>query len=111
MPYYKGRYSFTKTNRPFLVESEYLKSSKSQQMLAEWMKNTDFDSRPVIVKEEAENKELEEIVEHESEQFLDKNVVRKKILEKLGGRLTQFDRSRNNEYFLSNFFDPLEGNL
>ncbi len=42
-----------------------------------------------------------------SENFVDKNVIRRRILDRLGEKLIKFDQTKNNDYFRSNFYDPL----
>ena len=39
--------------------------------------------------------------------FVDQNVVRKRLLDKLGEKLTKYDQPKNMEYFKNSIYDPL----
>lgn len=47
----------------------------------------------------------------QSVNYIDKNVVRKRLLDKLGERLEILAHTKNNDYFKNNFYDPLEDDL
>ncbi len=70
------------------------------------MKNGDFDARQAP-DETPENKEDDDDLGRDSENFIDKNVVRKRLLEKLGEKLQMYDQTKNNDYFKNSFYDPL----
>lgn len=53
--------------------------------------------------DEADKSQLLDI----SENFVDKNVVRKRILDRLGEKLVKLDHTKNNDYFRNSFYDPL----
>lgn len=102
--------SVIKSNRPFLEATEYIKTSKGQDMLSEWMKNNDLDTNADPDKDQRGDIDEEEH-EDQSVNYLDKNVVRKRLLDKLGERLEILAHTKNNEYFKNNFYDPLEDDL
>lgn len=99
--------SYLKNGRPGLKISSYLISEKVQTMFAEWLKTTNFEPNPAA---EMESSQLidngEELPEEEGENFADKQVQRKRMLEKLADKVDIYDQIKNNEYFLENFYDP-----
>jgi hypothetical protein len=43
--------------------------------------------------------------------LVDKNVIRRKILDSLGSRLNKFEGEKDNLYFLNTFYDPLSKDM
>ena len=61
-------------------------------------------------KENEKFEEVSSLFQNETH-LVDKNVVRKKILEALGQRLNKFEGSKDQAYFLDNFYDPLSQSM
>ena len=89
--------------------NEYLKTNKSQESLVEWMQNNDVD--PVQDDLANQDQDDEEEPEDPSVNLVEKNVVRKRLLDKLGEKLEILAHTKNNDYYKNNFYDPLSDDL
>jgi len=110
--------SVIKSNRPFMEVGEYLKTTKGVQIFEEWMGKTDFDSRPAAREEgegaqdtAAAEDDRESVVRDSSENYVDKSVVRRRLLERLGEKLTGYEQAKNIAYYRENMYDPLSGDI
>lgn len=74
------------------------------------MKENDFDARPAPGAQQNDDDEDEQ-ADDARENIIDRNVVRKRLLDKLGERLEYLAHSKNADYFKNNFYDPLEDDL
>lgn len=81
-------------------------------MLTEWMKQADNDANDVPNKDEENKDDLDKSQDLDlSENYVDKNVVRRRILDRLGEKFIKVDQTKNMEYFKNNLYDPLNENL
>ena len=73
------------------------------------MKNNDLDAEPVMknLRDEEDDEELTD----PSVNLVDKNVVRKRLIDKLGEKLEILAHTKNTEYYRANFYDPLTDDL
>ena len=76
-----------------------------------WYKEQEANGQTGIAAEEEENyEEVSAIFESEAH-LIDKNVIRKKILDQIGQKLNKFEGEKDNLYFLNKFYDPLSDDM
>ena len=71
------------------------------------MKSHDVEPEASMVRQDQD----EELDDEPSVSMVDKNVVRKRLLDKLGEKLEVLAHTKNSEYYLNNFYDPLSDDL
>lgn len=99
-----------KKNRPFLPESEYIKSRLGQKLFTEWSSQNLDSIQKQSFQTEAESQEISEVVLDQGKD-LDKLVMRRNILEEMGKDLQVFDKRDQTQDFFENYYDPLEFDL
>lgn len=98
---------FLKEERPFLPSEEYIRNKKARMMFDIWFEENEKSLKNEVIKDEKEIKEVSSIFESDAD-HVDRNVVRKRVLDQLGKKLENFSGEKDNLYFLNNFYDPLD---
>ena len=72
------------------------------------MQSHDVEPGDAMAREPEDDEEPDD---EPSVSLVDKNVVRKRLLDKLGEKLEILAHTKNNEYYRNNFYDPLSDDL
>lgn len=88
--------------------AEYLRTAKSQELLNEWMKSHDIEPEADLGRDAEDNEEPDD---EPSVSLVDRNVVRKRLLDKLGEKMEILAFTKNSEYYRNNFYDPLTDDM
>ena len=103
---------FLKEDRPFLPIEEYVRGSKAINLYKNWLQSNLEAIETQRQMDQLAKENAEEPSELASESHLiDKNVVRKRILDRLGNRLSKYDGVKDKGYYFSNIYDPLDSRV
>lgn len=72
------------------------------------MKSHDVEPEEDLRKDQDDEEEPDD---EPSVSLVDKNIVRKRLLDKLGEKLEILAHTKNNDYYHNNFYDPLSDDL